>query len=384
HVRGGWFVPADTQPADSVVDLAGAWVVPPFGEAHTHALGGSGAERAARQYLRDGIFYALSLNNAASRARKARERFSHPTTLDPGYAHGGFTSTGSHPYRVYEMIALGIFGADDPYAEAERREEEIRASRLAEGDAYWFVDSVADLEAKWPAFLEDDPDVVKVYLSDVATGLAAEDVRGHGLHPGVLRTLVARAHARGLRVFAHVDTVDDFRIALEAGVDAMAHLPGQNLGEDLLMEPLTEEDLARAALRGTVVVPTTQRVTVFADSTEMPALQAFQRDALRRLHAAGVTIALGEDWFGRTSRAEAEYIADLGVFDNATLLRIWSVATPRTVFPTRRIGRLEPGWEASFLALGCDPIEEFACTGDIRLRYKQGRELRIEEPAEGR
>ncbi|MDX1624103.1 MAG: hypothetical protein R3199_08980, partial [Gemmatimonadota bacterium] len=47
HVRGGWFVPADTQPADSVVDLAGAWVVPPFGEAHTHALGGSGAERAA-------------------------------------------------------------------------------------------------------------------------------------------------------------------------------------------------------------------------------------------------------------------------------------------------------------------------------------------------
>lgn len=384
HVRGGWFVPFGDQPADSVVDLAGAWVVPPFGEAHTHALEGSGAERAARQYLEDGIFYALVLNNSASRVAAVRDRFADPATLDVAYAHGGFTSTGSHPYRVYEMIALGIFGAPDPYEEARRREAEIRVSRKAEGDGYWFVDSVAELDAKWLDFLADDPDVVKVYLTDVAAGLAAGDGTGHGLHPDVLRSLVARAHARGLRVFAHVDTVDDFRIAAAAGVDAMAHLPGHNLGDELLLEPLTDEDLAVAARRGIVFVPTAQRVTAFADSTELPALAAFQRTALRRLHAAGIPIAIGEDWFGRTSRAEAEYLARLGVFDNATLLRLWSEITPRVVFPTRRIGRLEPGYEASFLGLGCDPSNDFACTADILLRVKQGRALEVDGRAEDR
>lgn len=383
YVRGGWFVPAGSQPPDSVIDLGGAWVVPPFGEAHTHDLEGPGAARAASRYVADGIFYALVLNNSASRAAEPRERFADPATLDVAYAHGGFTSTGSHPHRVYEMIALGIFGAPDPYEEAERREAEIEASREAEGDAYWFVDTVSDLDALWTEFLADDPDVVKVYLADVAAGLAAGDPRGHGLHPDVLRAVVARAHARGLRVFAHVDTVDDFRTAVEAGVDGMAHLPGQHVGEDARLEVLSDADVTAAARRGVVVVPTVQRMTVFHDSTRLADLEAFQRTALRRLHAAGVPIALGEDWFGRTSRAEAEYLARLGAFDNATLLRLWSVVTPRTVFPTRRIGRLEPGWEASFLVLGCDPIADFDCTGDIRMRVKQGRVVNPEVPSEG-
>src|SRR5689334_21916101 len=45
---------------DSVIDLAGAWVVPPFGEAHNHNLEYSTPERTdslIRRYLRDGAFY---------------------------------------------------------------------------------------------------------------------------------------------------------------------------------------------------------------------------------------------------------------------------------------------------------------------------------------
>jgi imidazolonepropionase-like amidohydrolase len=45
----------------------------------------------------------------------------------------------------------------------------------------------------------------------------------------------------------------------------------------------------------------------------------------------------------------------------------------RAVFPARKLGRLEPGFEASLLALACDPIVDFACTKQITLRMKQGR-----------
>ncbi len=70
----------------------------------------------------------------------------------------------------------------------------------------------------------------------------------------------------------------------------------------------------------------------------------------------------------------------LGVMSNAALLRMWSHDTPAAIFPARRIGRLAPGWEASLLVLGCDPLARWECTGDIRMRIKQG--LRITVPAQ--
>jgi hypothetical protein len=51
---------------------------------------------------------------------------------------------------------------------------------------------------------------------------------------------------------------------------------------------------------------------------------------------------------------------------------MWSGATPRAIFPGRKIGALQDGYEASFLGLGGDPLADFAATRDIRLRFKQG------------
>ena len=64
--------------------------------------------------------------------------------------------------------------------------------------------------------------------------------------------IVDKAHAAGLRVSAHVDTVTDYRIALKAGVDEMAHLPGYyvDLEDDRRKYELTEEDVKETARRG--------------------------------------------------------------------------------------------------------------------------------------
>lgn len=65
----------------------------------------------------------------------------------------------------------------------------------------------------------------------------------------------------------------------------------------------------------------------------------------------------------------------LGVWSDLELLRMWAVDTPRSIFPGRRIGRLEDGYEASFLVLRDDPTHSIDALNSIDLRVKQGCSL---------
>jgi imidazolonepropionase-like amidohydrolase len=49
--------------------------------------------------------------------------------------------------------------------------------------------------------------------------------------------------------------------------------------------------------------------------------------------------------------------------------------TPQAIFTSRKIGRLEEGYEASLLVLRENPLEDLERLGDVRLRMKQGRVL---------
>jgi hypothetical protein len=47
-------------------------------------------------------------------------------------------------------------------------------------------------------------------------------------------------------------------------------------------------------------------------------------------------------------------------------------ATPRAIFPKRKIGFLRDGYEASFLVLGGNPLADLEHIKNINLRFKQG------------
>ncbi len=64
---------------------------------------------------------------------------------------------------------------------------------------------------------------------------------------------------------------------------------------------------------------------------------------------------------------------------DADLLRTWAVETPQAIFPGRKIGRLEPGYEASFLVLDENPIDRLDALRTIRMRVKQGCVLNTAE-----
>ena len=379
--EGGVFTSERPGGVARTVSLAGRFVVPPYGDAHTHMLSdayqGPGQ---AELFAKDGVFYALVLTDRHSWAAQVMDQFEGPGSIDVAYSHGGWTSPRTHPVQVYEWQALRLVGREL----TDERRRAIHESRLAEDDAYFEVASLGDLDAKWDTFLSHEPDVVKVYLLDAAralgpntsgmTGLPSE----HGLSPEVLRAVVERAHAAGLRVFAHVETGADVALAVESGVDGFAHLPGYGYGagEDA---PYLIDDATAAAMAGRDVVMVPTAIVSTNRPGDRPAREVIARDLqrrqLRRLRAAGVRVALGADRWSQTSAAEAAFMERHAFFDRATLLDLWARVTPQVVFPDRAVGRLASGYEASLLALACDPLQDWSCTAQITHREKQGAAL---------
>jgi hypothetical protein len=382
YVAGGAFSARRPARVDSVVNLGGGFVVPPFGDAHAHHFESMAmAQRVGPMYLRDGIFYGMSLTNWMDRAA-VMPYWARTETMDIAWSDAGITGPHGHPILIYESLARGRydFNADSLRPWTDRR---------AEGRAYFIIRSEAELDEAWPRIVSGRPDVIKTYLvnSERHAELSRDTSRlGHvGLDPALLPFVVRRAHADGLRVAAHVESAADFRTAVDAGVDMLAHLPGYHLpaGGDAGIRRLTDADARRAARAGLVVIAGPLRGIVgytSPDTANVRAARALQIHNLSTLHRAGVRVAIGSDTHGQDAVPEAAYTAGLGVFTPAEMLRMWSETTPRLIFPARRIGRLEAGYEASLLVLGCDPLARWACTGDVRLRIKQGQRIDVPPP----
>lgn len=365
---------------DTVLDLGNSYVVPPFGDAHTHAFDNPAtiAETVAAN-LREGIFYALSLTNSIAGKRAVAASVNHPTAMDVGYADAGLTSTRGHPIMSAEMAAnhwsWDTLGEKWPL---------LLKSRKAEGDVYFVIDNMADLRRQWSLIVASRPDLIKIFLLDTerfAVLRADSNSLGSiGLDPALVAPIVALAHRDNLRVAAHIETAADFRLAVAAGVDIMAHLPGQAISTeaDIPRYALTEADARLAAKRHVVVIPTawlaTQERIAHGDTAQVARTQRLQRQNLELLIRARVPLAIGSDLFVRAP-TEAAYLLGLGIFDNLSLLRMWSQTTARVIFPHRHIGDLKEGYEASFILLSCNPISDFACTSKITLRMKQGQVL---------
>ena len=353
---------------DEVIDLKNGYVVPPFGDAHNHYIAGPHDIRnILDQYPRDGIFYAKNPASIHRDTEQIKNLINKPDSVDVIFANAGLTASGGHPVKLYDKILVKV--------------KEPGPNGTFEDLAYYIIDNKEDLERKWPLIVADHPDFVKTHLLYSEEFEKRRDDPAYygnkGLDPKLLPLIVAKAHADGLRVACHIETAADFRNALVAGVDEIAHLPGYYV-DPAHPEwfPITEEDAALAASKGVDVVTTTYVSTdEIKNPDELKKAQAIQIHNLRLLHDAGVKLAIGPDVYGATSRAEAMNLYQLHIFDNLTLLKMWSEATPEVIFPNRKIGRLQEGYEASFLVLEGNPLEKFTYVQDIRVRVKQGNNI---------
>jgi imidazolonepropionase-like amidohydrolase len=355
------------QPArvSQTLDLSGTWIVPPFGEAHNHNIGTGIEERdkeAIKKYLTDGIFYVkIQGNLPLTDDLKHRLSINRPNSIDVIFAQGSLTSAGGHPIALVERLLLqGFYRGHTRQSLKDHR--------------YFTIDSEAELKRKWPLVLNNHPDFIKAFLwssDEFEKRKNNSAFQGHyGLDPRLLPKVVATAHANQLSVSAHVSNAVDFHIAVAAGVDEISHLPL------LALTPIAPEDARVAARRGITVITTCAIVprfpSVILPKPELPQVLKTQAANLKLLREKGVVLAIGSDNVSDSSWNEVEYLHGLGAFDNLTLLKMWAETTPGVIFPKRKIGLLREGYEASFLALEGNPLEDLHYLHRIKLRFKQG------------
>ncbi|SDY11229.1 amidohydrolase family protein [Lysobacter enzymogenes] len=349
---------------DRVVDLAGSYATPPLAEAHNHNLQNAWGVRNFRgRYIDGGVQYAAMLCGDGADRDKARAALGVDAPLDVLYASACISSSDGHPLA---MARRNPDGSLRPVEEVHDHD-------------YLVMDSVEDIERKWPRVRAARPDLIKAILVHSERPERRDDTRYfgmNGLRAELLAPLVQRAHRDGLRVAAHVESAADFRVAVEAGVDAIAHLPGYQIwdGRSEADYRLDDADIALAARRKIPLIATAGAAQLVAgkDVAKLERVRALQRDNLRRLLAAGVPLAVGSDRFDATVRAEIDYLAALELMPPARLWRAAVQDTPTLLFPQRRIGRIAEGFEANFLVLADDPLSAPAALDRIRMKVRRG------------
>jgi imidazolonepropionase-like amidohydrolase len=389
YSQNGFFTFKKPAVIDSVIDLQNQYCIPPFGDAHTHNLDGAyGIKEMVQQYVKAGIFYVQVLGNYGSGAEAVRPALAKAKIIDVTYANGLLTATYGHGFYPYEPMAMGFYNPVDQFKYADS----VKKSRRAENDAYYFLDSIADVDAKWPLIMKYKPDHIKICLLDAADYAAkrkAEKVETYGLSPEVAAYTVQKAHSAGLRVFAHVETADDARLCAKIDVDALAHLPGygwNGLPETKNKFCMTAADAKLFKQAGMAVILTMNiDHTTEYDSTgkaalypeRHAALQQYKKTALRALYKYKIPIGLGADYYGKTVTLEADSLIATKIFTNSQLLDIYCRQTPQLIFPKRMLGEIKENYEASFLVLKENPVDDIKSIKTIVWYIKQGKFIKL-------
>ena len=374
--------------ASQIVDLNEKFIIPPFGDAHTHNFDElSVFDSIYKAYINEGVFYVKVLNNHHSTYLKLKDSLNNPGKIDVAFAHGGLTSTGGHPHNLYESQALNYSwrAMFDPV-----KRKEIKASLTQHTDAYYTLDSLSQVETYWDSILSKKPDFLKVYVLNTTERLEKiekGEIGTYGISEEVLLAVVKKANASGISITAHVENLDDFKLALKCGIRHYAHMPGYGGGigfTDLEKMKLSDSLLGEVKKLNLTITPTVSFTKYYSqawDGTKMAldsalyrSKQAFLKEQIRNLYDHHVIITLGADQHNVTLRQEIEAVIALEVFSPAELLDILT-QTPSSIFPDRKIGRLDQGYEASFLVLSQNPLEQIEAIFEIDRRVKNGIEL---------
>jgi len=349
-VVGDRFVERKPSRVAHVVDLAGKFVVPPYGEGHNHWLEPALVDAYVAANLRGGIFYVRDMSTPFHDA--IRPHVNTPASVDYIAAHQGFTGPDGHPLELIGML------------------EKMRVIPAGTNDAI-VVASEADVDHAWPVLVASKPDFIKLFLvhsDEYAARLTGAPLGKKGIDPALVPGIVRRAHAAHLRVAAHIEDAADFHTAIAAGVDDIAHMPF--VEDPAETYRLADVDVAAACARGVTVATTFDWMNDGKD-----AWIEVERANLAALRTHGCPIVIGTDLFRQTAAKEVDLIIEKHLMTNLELLVAWSVTTPLVIFPGRQIGRLADGAEASFLVLGGDPLADPKNLHAITLRVKQGREV---------
>ncbi len=367
------------------VDLAGKTILPTFSNGHTHPGFQKGATYSRENYGRE--TYLQDLDRALY--------FGITAVASQGIDPGDIAS------RIRAEQAAGTLGGARLLT-AGRGIGAPNAGPGAEsyrGIAYEVTTPEQGRQAvREQAVLKVD--LIKLWVDD-------RNGRAPRIATEVSHAIIDEAHARGLKVNAHVFYLVDLQDLVSAGIDGFVHL-----ARDLEVDDATVREIVR---RGIVVMPTlgtSERAThtsvppsmaAWLDGPVRQALPAVTieqmtrgftgRDAataaanreryavlqrsVAKLARAGAKLGLGSDTgvqdhpFGVTDHRELEMLVAAGMTPMQALTAATSV--PAAYLKIGDAGLLAAGRRASFIVLDANPLERISHTQRIAAVVVDGR-----------
>ncbi|MBT8395028.1 MAG: hypothetical protein KJN66_09280, partial [Bacteroidia bacterium] len=269
-IKGGKFSFDSSLKTNKTVNIDGKYVIPLFGAAHTHNFDViEQFDSIYQSYINEGTFYVQVLTNHYSRYEKIKDSLNKPGKIDVAFAHGGMTSTGGHPHAIYEtsILGMGWRAMLDP-----ENKEKIRNSRIVASDAYYLMNNLKDVHFKWDEIISKKPSILKIYISNIknrAIEIESGNIGTYGLSKQVAKKIIEKAIKSKIRVYAHIETVDDFIWALNNDVTYFAHMPGYGGGYgktnfDSFIIP--DSILSKAAKENVLITPTVSFAKYYAQA----------------------------------------------------------------------------------------------------------------------
>ncbi len=243
---------------------------------------------------------------------------------------------------------------------------------------YW-VNTEEEARSAVRELAEREVDLVKIWVDDRGGQYEKLDASLYG-------PIIDEAHRHGLRVTAHIFSLEDTKGLLRAGIDAFAHGIRDRDVDDELMElwgerphvvlvpNLPDPGVARdlSWLGGTV--PADRLAEMQAGAVDRPqAREGFgiQARNLMRIHGAGLPVAFGTD--GSAPWAAHQEMADmvLAGMDPADVV-VAATRNSAELLELENTGTLEPGMIADFIVLDGNPLEDIRNTRRISDVYLRG------------
>jgi imidazolonepropionase-like amidohydrolase len=159
----------------------------------------------------------------------------------------------------------------------------------------------------------------------------------------IARAAVAEGHRHGQLVFAHPSDLEGLRIAMESGVDVLAHAPSKVDGvDDALLKTMVDHHMA--------MIPT---LKLFSGSNHIERI----REIVARFHVLGGTLLFGTDTGFLTDYDVKEEYRQLGLAGLSfhDVLAMLTTAPAAKFKVSAHSGRIRTGNDGDLTILLADP-----------------------------